>query len=69
MAQKKKHEYAFIIQGDMTPFQRKVLAQYLMNKASQLKCGLACNYHEDGRYEELTWEEMMDGKNHPKTEE
>ena len=53
----------------MTPFQRKVLAQYLMNKASQLKCGLACNYHEDGRYEELTWEEMMDGKNHPKTEE
>ena len=64
-----KQEYAFIIQGNMTPFQRATLAKMLYKKAEQLNCGLACNYHGDGSYGELTYYEMMDKNNHPKEEE
>ena len=61
-----KKEYLFIIQGEMTPFQRATLAKFLWKKAVQLECGLACNYgYEQG---ELTYSEMMDKKNHPKKE-
>ena len=64
-----KQEYAFIIQGDMTPFQRATLAKMLYKKAVQLGCGLACNYHGDGSYGELTYNEMMNKKEHPKGEQ
>ena len=60
----KKQEYQFIIQGNMTPFQRATLAKLLMKKAEQLRCGMACNYTETGD-NELTWREMIDKKNHP----
>lgn len=60
-----KKEYAFIIQGDMTPFQRATLAKMLYKKAVQLDCGLACNYHGDGSYGELTYREMMNKLEHP----
>ena len=60
-----KDEYAFIIQGEMTPFQRATLAKILYKKAVQLGCGLACNYHGDDSYGELNFHEMMDKKNHP----
>ena len=59
-----KEEYLFIIQGDMTPFQRATLAKMLYKKAIQLDCGLACNWNG----EELSWYEMIDNKNHPEGE-
>lgn len=65
----KKEEYAFIIQGKMTPFQRATLAKMLYKKAVQLGCGLACNYHGDGSYRELTYKEMIDKENHPRCNE
>ena len=58
-----KEQYLFIIQGDMTPFQRATLAKLLLKKAEQLNCGLACNYSIDQG--ELDWEQMIDAKNHP----
>ena len=58
-----KKEYLFIIQGDMTPFQRATLAKFLWKKAVQLRCGLSIQSPNQG---ELTYSEMMDKKNHPK---
>lgn len=57
-----KEEYLFIIQGDMTPFQRATLAKMLYKKAIQLDCGLACNWNGG----ELSYNEMIDNKNHPR---
>tara|TARA_R100001591_G_scaffold84939_1_gene91240 strand:- start:15 stop:197 length:183 start_codon:yes stop_codon:yes gene_type:complete len=59
-----KEEYIFILQGDMTPFQRATIAKWIYKKAVQLDIGFACNMG-DG---ELTWAQMMDAKRHP-TEE
>ena len=59
-----KEEYIFILQGDMTPFQRAVIAKWIYKKAVQLDIGFACNMGEG----ELTWKQMMDTKNHPKEE-
>tara|TARA_R100000773_G_C4198321_1_gene101672 strand:+ start:143 stop:427 length:285 start_codon:yes stop_codon:yes gene_type:complete len=64
-----KQEYVFILQGDMTPFQRATIAKWIHNKACQLNIGYACNYHGDGGDGEITYSQMMDKKNHPLTEE
>ena len=64
-----KQEYLFILQGDMTPFQRATIAKWIHKKACQLNIGYACNYHGDGGDGELTYSQMMDKKNHPLTEE
>ena len=58
----RKEEYLFILQGDMTPFQRATIAKWLLKKAGQLNIGMACN---NIKGEELTYAEMMDRKNHP----
>tara|TARA_R100001510_G_C7588156_1_gene158765 strand:+ start:608 stop:841 length:234 start_codon:yes stop_codon:yes gene_type:complete len=63
-----KQEYLFILQGDMTPFQRATIAKWIHKKACQLNIGMACNYHGDGGDGELTYSQMMDKKNHPLTE-
>ena len=58
-----KREYLFILQGEMTAFQRAVIAKWMMRKAVQLNIGMACNNSEGG---ELGWLEMTDPKQHPK---
>ena len=63
-----KQEYLFILQGDMTPFQRATIAKWIHNKACQLNIGYACNYHGDGGDGEITYSQMMDKKSHPLTE-
>lgn len=60
-----KKEYLFILQGDMTPFQRATIAKWILKKAVQLNIGMACN-NTNG--EELTYAEMMDRNNHPPEE-
>lgn len=60
---KNVRDYVFILQGEMSSFQRAVIARYLYKKATQLGLGIACNYgHHWG---ELTYHEMMDAENHP----
>ena len=61
-----KREYLFILQGEMTAFQRATIAKWMMRKAVQLNIGMACNNSEGG---ELTWSEMTDAKQHPKEEQ
>lgn len=61
-----KREYLFILQGELTAFQRTVIAKWMMRKAIQLNIGMACNNMEGG---ELTYEEMTHPTQHPKEEQ
>ena len=52
-----KKMHVFILQGEVTPFQRRLIAKWMMKKAEQLNLGMAVN-DNDGF--ELTWDEVME---------
>jgi len=52
----KKREHVFVLQGEVTPFQRKVIAKMLLKKAEQLNMGMAVN---DDKGFELSWDEIL----------
>jgi hypothetical protein len=58
-----KREYVIMLQAKMTPFQRALVAEFMLSKAIQFNGGFAVNAGFDGG--ELDHDEMMDKKNHP----
>ena len=53
----KKKMHIFVLQGDVTPFQRRVIAKWMLKKAEQLNLGMAIN--DDSGFE-LSWEEVFE---------
>lgn len=49
--------HIFVLQGDVTPFQRRVIAKWMLKKAEQLNLGMAIN--DDSGFE-LSWEEVFE---------
>ena len=57
-----KENYIFTIQGDLTPYQRKLIAVKMMKIADHYDLGMGVVDARTG--DELDWDEMMDTKYH-----
>ena len=57
-----KENYIITLQGDFTPYQRKLIASKILKIADHYNCGFSVS---DKTGCELDYDEMMDTKNHP----
>jgi hypothetical protein len=52
-----KKMHVFVLQGKITPFQRRVIAKWMLKKAEQLDLGMAV---EDAEGFEMSWDEVFE---------